>query len=105
MPGNTLAALSRAYLEKPGRMLFLDQQSMRRHPLHTPRVSQRFVSERKFGPWCCDLDKNHTVHLPTLIPLFFGISFQGTWHTPFMEGKEVTFLDNLYTLYDRLSCK
>ena len=86
---HTAAALSRAFLEKPGRMPFLDQQSMRRHPLKTPRISQRFASEGKFGPWCCDLDENHAGHLPTLIPLFLGISFQGTWYVPFLEGYEV----------------
>ena len=41
----TLAALSRAYLEEPGHMPFLDQQNMRRHPLYTPRISQKFTSK------------------------------------------------------------
>ena len=35
-------------------MPFLDQQSLRRHLLHTSRVFQRFASEIKFGPWCCE---------------------------------------------------
>ena len=62
---HTPAALSKAYLEEPGRIPFSDQQSMRRHPLHTPRISQKSVSEWKFGQWCCDLDENHTGHFPT----------------------------------------
>ena len=37
---HTQAALSNAYLEEPGHMPFLDQQSMRRHPSHTSKFSQ-----------------------------------------------------------------
>ena len=46
---HTLAALSRTYLEEPGHMPFLEQQSMQRHPLHTSRIFKRFASEWKFG--------------------------------------------------------
>ena len=35
---------------------------------------------------------------------FLGIFFQGTWHTPFLEGYKVIFLDNSYSLGDCLSC-
>ena len=42
---NTLAALSKAYLEESGRMPFLDQESMQRYPLHTPWISQKFASK------------------------------------------------------------
>ena len=79
-------ALSRAYVEEPGHMAFLSQRKMRKNFLHTPRISQRFASEWKFGSWCYDLDKNHIGHLPTLIPLFLGIFFHGAWHKPFKEG-------------------
>ena len=37
---HTPAALSRAYLEKPGHMIFLNQHSMSRHSLRIPRISR-----------------------------------------------------------------
>ena len=35
--------------------------------LQDTSISYRFALDLKFGPWCCDLDKNHTGHLPTVI--------------------------------------
>ena len=35
--------------------------------LHDTLTSYRFTLDLKFSPWCCDLDKNHTGHLPTVI--------------------------------------
>ena len=61
-------------------MLFQDRQSMQRDLCPTPKISRRFASQGKFGPWCYDPDENRTDHLPVLIPLFLGISFQGIWH-------------------------
>ena len=61
-------------------MLFQDRQSMQRDLCHTPKISRRFASEWRSGPWCCDPDENRTLHPPVLIPLFLGISFQGIWH-------------------------
>ena len=40
---HTPAAPSEAYFEKPAHMPFLEQQSMRRHPLHTPRICQKLA--------------------------------------------------------------
>ena len=42
-------------------------------------------------------------HISTLLPLFINISFQGTWHTLFLESKKVLFINNSYTLYSRFS--
>ena len=61
-------------------MLFPDRQSMQRDLSHPAKISRRFASERRFGPWYCDPNENRTDHLPVLIPLFLGIFFQGIWH-------------------------
>ena len=37
---------------------FQDQLSMQRDLCHTPKISRRFASEWRFGPWCCDPDEN-----------------------------------------------
>ena len=71
---------SKVYPEELSRMLFQDRQSMQRDLPHTTKISRRFSSEWRSDPWCCDLDKNRTDHLPVLIPLFLGICFQGIWH-------------------------
>ena len=44
---HTPAALPRADLDEPGHMSFLYQQSMQRHPLHTPRISQNICLRMK----------------------------------------------------------
>ena len=67
----------KVFPEELGHMLFQHRQSTQRDLCHTPKISRRFASEWKFGPWCCDKDKNPTRHPPVLIPLFLGISFQG----------------------------
>ena len=53
---------------------------MQRDLCHTPKISRRFASKWRFGPWCYDPDENRTDHLPVLITLFLGISFQDIWH-------------------------
>ena len=42
---HTLQHYPELIIKEPGHMPFLNQQSMPTHPLHTPMISQRFVSE------------------------------------------------------------
>ena len=77
---HTHAKPSKVYPEKLGDMLFQDRQSMQKDLCHTPKISRRFASEWRSGPWCCAPYENRTGCPPVLIPLFLGISFQGIWH-------------------------
>ena len=50
---------------------------------HTPKISQKFVGEWKFGLYCYGQDENRTGYHPALVHLFRGIVFQGTWQRKF----------------------
>jgi len=46
-------------------MLIQGQPSMQTGLCHIPKISQRFASELRSGPWCCDLVKKRTVQCPS----------------------------------------
>ena len=64
----------------------LDQQSMRKHLLNAPRISQTICL--RVIIWSMVLQSVRKPHRP-----FFNydftisrISFQGSWHTPFLQS-------------------
>ena len=81
---HTSANPSKVDSEELSHMLFQDRQTMQRDLCHTPKISRRFASEWRLGPWCCDPDENCTDHYPVLIPLFHGI-----WHILYLANWRV----------------
>jgi len=52
---------------------------MCRRLLHTPKISQKFTGEWKFGLYCYGRDEIRAGYHSALVQLFRGISFQGIW--------------------------
>ena len=88
---HTSAALSRAFLllffflEEPDHMPFLDQQSMRKRPLHTSRISEKICLRVKI--WSVVLQTGQKPHWPssTFDSTISRHFFKRTWHTPFLK--------------------
>ena len=59
---STPATLPKAFQEEPDRMLSRGQQKICRRFWHTPKISQKFSGEWKFGLCCYDRDENRSPH-------------------------------------------
>ena len=59
-----------------GRVVSRGQQNMRRHHWHTPKISQKFVGEWKFGLQCYVQDKTARGNIQLRFSYFTASSFK-----------------------------